>query len=212
MAAGLDRQEREALCATMLDVGPDAPTLCEGWTVRDLAAHLVVRERRPLAAPGIVLGGPFERVTERAMAREAERNFTELVERIRSGPPLVPWRLPGLGELLNLNEYFVHHEDVRRASGMAPRRGERELQDRLWEILARTGRLAARRAKGIGVELARPGATALITIRNQAPMARITGEPGEISLWMTGRKDAAEVELSGDPEAVAKLETTPMGI
>ena len=40
------------------ETGPDGPTLCEGWQTRDLAAHLVLRERRPDAAAG-VMGGPL---------------------------------------------------------------------------------------------------------------------------------------------------------
>ena len=47
------REERLALCALLDETGPDAPTLCEGWTTGDLAAHLVLRERRPDAAAGV---------------------------------------------------------------------------------------------------------------------------------------------------------------
>ena len=46
---------RRELCDALLTVGPDAPTLCEGWTTRDLATHLIVRETRPDAALGIDL-------------------------------------------------------------------------------------------------------------------------------------------------------------
>lgn len=47
------RRERRALVATFREVGPQAPTLCEGWNTTDLAAHLVVRERRLDATAGI---------------------------------------------------------------------------------------------------------------------------------------------------------------
>ena len=47
--------ERAALCDLLDELGPDQPTLCEGWQTRDLAAHLVVREHRLDAAPGILL-------------------------------------------------------------------------------------------------------------------------------------------------------------
>ncbi|WP_346995752.1 maleylpyruvate isomerase N-terminal domain-containing protein, partial [Dietzia sp. SLG310A2-38A2] len=43
----LAQRERSALVETMRAAGPEAPTLCAGWTTRDLAAHLVVREARP---------------------------------------------------------------------------------------------------------------------------------------------------------------------
>lgn len=52
--------ERQGLSDLLLELGPDASTLCAGWDTVDLAVHLVVvRERKPLAAPGILLGGPF---------------------------------------------------------------------------------------------------------------------------------------------------------
>ena len=37
--------ERAQLAQALLDVAPDAPTLCEGWQARHLAAHIVLRER-----------------------------------------------------------------------------------------------------------------------------------------------------------------------
>ena len=41
--------ERMLLCALAQQLGPDEPTLCAGWTVRDLVAHLLVREGSPAA-------------------------------------------------------------------------------------------------------------------------------------------------------------------
>ena len=61
--------ERAALCDLFLRVGPDAPTLCEGWATDDLATHLVIRERKPLSGPGLVMGGAAARMTERILAR-----------------------------------------------------------------------------------------------------------------------------------------------
>src|SRR5262249_33102419 len=58
------RDERTALCALLGETGPGAPTLCEGWRTGDLAAHLVMRERRPDAAAGL-LGGPLAGHTRR---------------------------------------------------------------------------------------------------------------------------------------------------
>ena len=58
----------------------------------------------------------------------AEQDFTALVERVRNGPPRwSPMALPPLDRALNTLEYFVHHEDIRRAApGWVPR----ELTDR----------------------------------------------------------------------------------
>ena len=53
------QKERERLAELFLEVGPDAPTLNEGWTTRDLAVHLLIRESKPAAAPAgdAVVGG-----------------------------------------------------------------------------------------------------------------------------------------------------------
>ena len=63
----LTSNERAAICDSFEEFGPDVPTLCEGWKTRDLLAHMLVRERRPDAAAGLVV--PFlrkhlEQVTE----------------------------------------------------------------------------------------------------------------------------------------------------
>src|SRR5918995_2840020 len=111
------RAEREQLCELLLAVGPDAPTLCGDWTTRDLAAHLVVRERRPDGAIGI-LAKPLAGYGEKVRKHEAERDYDRIVDRVRRGPPLLsPMRPAPIERLVNTIEYFVHHEDVRRASG-----------------------------------------------------------------------------------------------
>jgi hypothetical protein len=45
------------LCDLLELLGPDADTLLAPWCTRDLAAHLYLRERDPLAGPGLVLPG-----------------------------------------------------------------------------------------------------------------------------------------------------------
>ena len=105
----------------LVDVGPDAPTLCGDWTTRDLAAHLVVRDRRPDAAPGLVTSF-MSGYTEHVRATEAERPYWEIVDRVRKGPPhWSPLRIEALDRLANSLEFFVHHEDVRRAQPGAGR-------------------------------------------------------------------------------------------
>ena len=116
-ANALASSERSALADLMLEVGPDAPTLCGTWTTRDLAAHLVVRATRPDAAAGIVLG-PLASYTEKVMAAVARRPWADLVAEVRSGPPRwSPLSLAALDRATNTIEYFVHHEDVRLRAG-----------------------------------------------------------------------------------------------
>ena len=75
--------ERRALCETLDRVGGDAPTLSGDWDAAHLAAHLVVRESRPLDMLGIVVPALAGR-TERATRRLATTTpFPALVERVR---------------------------------------------------------------------------------------------------------------------------------
>jgi uncharacterized protein (TIGR03085 family) len=210
--APLDQREREELCDLFLELGPDAPTLCEGWTTADLAAHLVVRERDPRSTPGILRPqSRFGRTTERLMARKKAEGYPSVVARVRKGAPLVPWRVPGLRTLLNLNEYVVHHEDVRRANGRGPRTDRPDLDAAVWGMLRRGSKVMTRRIGGAGVVLRTPGGDVVVARRGE-PVATLTGAPVELLLYLLGRRTAAEVELTGDPAAVSAVEHASLGI
>jgi uncharacterized protein (TIGR03085 family) len=156
-AEPLDAVERAQLCDLFLELGPEAPTLCEGWATVDLAAHLVMREHDPRSGLAILGGDRFNGLEEKLLTRNKAKGYEKLVERLRSGPPLVPWRLPGLRTLLNLNEWYVHHEDVRRANGHGPRTDRPDLDDALWDLLGRSGRVAVRGLKDAGFAVDAPG-------------------------------------------------------
>jgi uncharacterized protein (TIGR03085 family) len=204
------RQERLALCNLLDETGPDAPTLCAGWTTADLAAHLVLREHRPDAAAG-VLGGPLAAHTARVQQRIRDRSsFAELVRAIRSGPPrLSVLGIPGVDERVNTVEYFVHHEDVRRAvPGWEPRALPDGEPDALWGQL-RMARRMLRKAP-VGVELARddadPGRDVLrITAKNATPVVTVIGAPAELLMWALGRTTAANVRFDGTEAAITSL-------
>jgi uncharacterized protein (TIGR03085 family) len=204
------RDERLALCALLDEAGPRAPTLCEGWATLDLAAHLVLRERRLDAAAGIP-GGPLAGYNRRVQHRIADRTpYRNLVRAVRNGPPaLSPFRIPGLTERVNLIEYFVHHEDVRRARpDWQPRKLEQGLSDTLWRML-RMARFVLRKVP-VGVELARddepgPAAGVRLTARARTPVVTVTGTPAELTMWVLGRTGAALVRLDGSEAAVAAL-------
>ena len=110
MTSPLARRERHKLCDLALTVGAEAPTLCGDWTVKDLVAHLLVRENRPLAAAGIVVP-PLSGLTERSMERMAREDFGVLVEKLRD-PGLTMYRIPPAEVAFNTLEYFVHHSDT----------------------------------------------------------------------------------------------------
>ncbi len=198
------RTERAALCDLLLQTGPDAPTLCEGWTTGDLAAHLLTRERRLDAAPGIVvpvLGGHTERVQRHVRAATP---FPRQVELLRSGPPgWSPTALPAVDRLANTVEFFVHHEDVRRAvPGWTPRELPAALEEDLWRRL-KMGRFTLRRLP-VQITLAEPGGRTQ-RVTKGGRQARVHGLPSELVLWTVGRRSAARVELTGEAEAVNVL-------
>ncbi|MET0902834.1 MAG: TIGR03085 family metal-binding protein [Acidimicrobiales bacterium] len=206
----LDARERRELCDLLEELGPDAPTLCEGWTTADLASHLVVRERNPTAAPGILLGGSFAARTLRFMDEAKASGYRSLVDRVRNGPPFGPFAVPGLRTLINLQEYVIHHEDVRRANGLGPRTDRPDLDEAIWGNLRRGARLLLRKVHGATVGLQRPGGDVIRTGRG--PEVLVTGEPVDLLLYLFGRDAAAQVDITGDAAARKLLAASPRGI
>src|ERR1700716_221246 len=135
---GVAKDERSALCDLFTELGPDQPTLCDGWRTRDLAAHLVLRERRPDAAAGIMIKA-LAGHTQRVQDSYAARPWPELVELVRSGPPAWwPTAIDAVDEAVNAAEFFVHHEDVRRGQpGWEPRPPDAERDAAMWAAVSR---------------------------------------------------------------------------
>lgn len=206
--------ERAALLDLLDAVGPDAPTLCEGWTTHDLAAHLVARERRPQALLGIVVP-TFSRLTEAAHAAERARPYGELVQQLRGGPPL--WSAGGLlrgpaAGLTDVHEFYVHHEDVRRLVDSSARNADPALDAALWSRLARMGFVLTRAVpKGIGVLVETPDGRRAV-VRKGDDVAVLRGTPAELFLFLFGRRSVAQVELSGSAAAREALLTAPLGV
>lgn len=203
--------ERRGLCDLMLTLGPDAPTLCEGWTTYDMAAHLYVRDHDPIASVGIV-ASPAAGLHDKAIARTKERrSYVDLVQAVRSGPPI--WWRP-LDGLVNLQEMFVHHEDVRRGGGDRAPRPTSDiggLESRLWADLRRAHRLMTRGIKGVRVELHARDESVIRAGRGDDVVA-VSGRAGEIVLFLLGRRSAADVDISGTDAARAALDQAHLGI
>jgi uncharacterized protein (TIGR03085 family) len=189
-ANAVARAERGALCDLLLESGPDAPTLCAGWTTRDLAAHLVVREGRPDAAMGIMVKR-LAGWTEKVQAGAAQRPYADLVATVRSGPPR--WSMmaiPSVDAQSNTIEYFIHHEDVRRGGEQwQPRELDAATVADLWERVTKAGKFFARRSP-VGVVVAPtdgPGAGTELRIKDGEGSATLRGPVGEIVLALYGR-------------------------
>ncbi|MEU7380854.1 TIGR03085 family metal-binding protein [Streptomyces sp. NPDC042207] len=206
------KRERLLLADLLETAGPEAPTLCEGWLTRDLAAHVVVRERRPDAAGGVLIK-PLAPRLQKVLEEYAAKPYEELIQLIRTGPPrFSPFQLKQLDEAANTVEFYVHTEDVRRAQpDWSPRDLDPVFQETLWSRLERTARLLGR---GIptGLVLRRPDGRTAVAHRG-TPVVTVTGEPSELLLFAFGRQNAARVEKAGDQDAIAKLtETKQLGL
>ena len=207
---------REVLAETLLAAGPQAPTLCEGWQTKDLAAHLYLREHKPTAALGFFLK-PFAAKTDKAMEETAQKastteGYAKLVSAFRSGPPrLSPMSIKAVDNSANLTEYFIHTEDVRRAGDRwAPRALDSDYSDALWAELIKRAALLYR-GVDLGIVLVRPDGPRHVAKRAPVSVA-IIGEPGELLMHAHGRTKQALVMFEGQPDAVALLESADIGL
>lgn len=199
------QEERRQLAELFREVGPDAPTLCEGWTTRDLAVHLVVRENRPDAAGGMFVPALRERL-EKVTAEYEAKPFEELVDTWANGAPV--WNpMRWADQLVNAAENFVHHEDVRRArDDWEPRELSPVGRRDLWRIASAMSRRMLRDSTCTVVLVRDDGAATTPVDRSGAGAGIVTvkGDPGELVLWLFGR-DEARVEVDGDQSGVVRL-------
>jgi len=189
--ASFARRERLALCETALRVGPDAPTLCEGWRAEDLVRHLAVRER-----PWLRLRPP------------ADQSFQAYADLVRT-PPLLLRALSPLDRAMNTVEYFVHHEDLlREQPGWEVRDLDPAAERELWRSLTLLGRLLVRPAR---VPVAISDGPATATLRAGDWPATVSGPVSELTLYLFGRKKVRGLSFDGPANRVAALKRAKLG-
>lgn len=201
----VSNEERHALVQTLLEVGPEAPTLCAGWTAQDVCIHLVLYQRRPDAWFGVQLGNRSSRLDRFYTAlveRERERPWHELVERFRVGPRVGLLARDSLRDKVFFREHVVHHEDVRRANGMPVRSDLPDVQRLVWGKLPGFARLLG--PKDLGLQLSWPGVADQVARKGSTPVT-LTGEPVELLLHLFGRSGAV-IELTGSPEGLLRAQ------
>lgn len=207
---------REFLAETLLAAGPDSDTLCAGWRTKELAAHLYLRERNAGVGLGLLLK-PFNRASDKATLALAKESaspeaYAELVRRFRTGPPsLSPLRIRSVDAGANLTEFFIHAEDVRRATDRwAPRALDEDYSEALWNDLIKRAALLYR-GVDLGIVLVRPSGPRHVAKRAPVSVA-IIGEPGELLMHAHGRTSHALVTFEGQPDAVALLKSAEVGL
>lgn len=204
------RAERRQLADLLQHVGPELATVCTGWTTRDLAAHLVVRERRPDAMIGSRIP-PLAGHGEHVRRARATQPYADLLRDLRTPPWWSPISNPLLDSLANTVEFFIHHEDVRRATaGFTPRDLDPGEQQAIWKTTRLTARLVLRKI-GFPV-LVEAAGFGTLRLGDGTPRVTVTGEPGELALFVSGRQRVARVEVTGEPDAVQRLTTAQIGI
>ena len=192
----LASRQRESLCDLMSELGPLAPTRCDGWNVGDLAAHLWIREHKLASLPGIG-SKRFAELTGRIQVEALHlKGFPALVRELRRPG----WVMRPLDGIVNAVEFFIHHEDVLRANGRTQHLTERDQAE-----LLRTARVLAFRAQRAwgGQLILVPTVGEVIRYgRGNRPL-RLAGPPSELLLFLTGRE--ADIEITAEPETVEEF-------
>ena len=200
--------ERAELVAALEELGPDAPTLCEGWLTKDMAAHVYVREHRPDAALGVLPLGPLSAYTERVMKSVLEaQGYDGLLTKLRQPAPIL--RALHIDEAINTVEFFIHTEDVRRPNKMPEREMPEEFERKIGRRMAQQGRMSFRRV-GARVRLV-PTVGEPVEF-GKGPLVEVHGKPSELLLLAFNRKADAKVEYTGDADAIEALQSARIGL
>jgi uncharacterized protein (TIGR03085 family) len=158
---------------------------------------LVLREGRFDAMPGIAVS-PLAPWTKRVQDALAGGDFRRLVRRLRTGPPVwSPIRL--FEEQANGVEFFIHHEDIRRAQPeWRPRALSQPVDDELWRRAKRLAKFSLRNEHD-AVDLLRADTGERHHARDAAAggaRRTVTGTSSELLMYLFGRRDHARVEVS----------------
>jgi uncharacterized protein (TIGR03085 family) len=208
----VEKTEREALCDLLLELGPDAPTLCTGWNTSDIAVHLIVCEARPQAWLAIPIADkirPTNRYFEHLVAKERGRGWEGLIDRVRTGAAFGPTKYQAVRGRMMAREFVIHHEDVRRANGLGPRPDIPEVQALAWDKLPSFAKRMLVVRDQYGFELVHPDGRHR-TMKPGAPVVQLTGEPLEQLLYAFGRTAAARVKIVGDADALEVRDTSTL--
>ena len=200
------RAERADLAAFLATLTPQqwaTPSLCTGWTVKDVVAHMISYEE--LGAMGLIkrfLKGRIVRANEVGVDEFAPRSPQQLLEFLRNH--LTPQGLTaGFGGMIALVDGTIHHQDIRRTLGQ-PRTIPADRLKRVLGLVPGNPRLGAgRRIRGLRLR-----ATDIDWVHGRGP--EVIG-PGEALLMAMAGRPAALADLAGPGHATlaARLGNRP---
>jgi uncharacterized protein (TIGR03083 family) len=123
-ALGLARDERIEFADFLAGLTPeqwDGPTLCKGWRVRDVAAHVVSFEGmtpRELATRFLKGRLQMDRINGLGVSDLADRSPEQLITLLRDNAE--PRGMgAGFGGRVALTDNMIHQQDIRRPMGLA---------------------------------------------------------------------------------------------
>ena len=100
----------------------DAPSLCEGWLVRHVVAHVTMPvrlTREQFESEMAAAAGDFGVLSDTVAARDASLPTHDLLDQLRS-PALHAWQPPGGGAAGASSHAVIHSLDVTIALGRPP--------------------------------------------------------------------------------------------
>ncbi len=204
------KSERSAICQTLRKLGPDQPTLCQGWSTKDLLVHLIVRENRPDAAVGLFI--PFlNSYTETISNKYKEKSFEELLSIFENGPKSPsPFSLPKVDEIANTFEFLVHHEDILRAQNYyQPRKFTEDELKSIWSRFTKSAIFFMRKVK-VGVVAKTDQGT--YTLKRGNDVVTISGDVIDLVMFAFGRQNKTQLNFEGNPSAVEKLKNSDLSL
>lgn len=188
------RAERQFTADTFRKLTPaqwHASSLCEGWTVEDVAAHLIVREG--LIAPIGIVFERFHKVHDNAIKRVESKGHEFIINRVRQ----CPWYMPAV---VNVAEFYVHNEDILRGGLHLHRPAPSgEVAELLWGSLKGIAKVRSNMVVDLGrVTLVnkQTGEEIIVKSKKSSKSTTVTGDPSELLLYFYGRRRAAKIKVS----------------
>ncbi|MBI3979183.1 MAG: maleylpyruvate isomerase family mycothiol-dependent enzyme [Chloroflexi bacterium] len=219
-ALRIERARLVDLLAGLSDEEWQQPSQCQGWSVAQLAAHVVVSgDRLPWDLPWFLLTGRSgNRWMEQKIADELAGGPAGVVAELRKSEiPRMARLLGAMGRILEYGEVLVHQEDIRRPLGKPrpapPDPGATWALIRFYSSqlkrLAHSGRVLLAASDGDRMLFQVGGGARPVPLATDAaPDATVRGEPMELVLFLTGRP--ATVIIAGEGPLAEEVRTTSL--
>ena len=191
-----ERRDLAAILAGLPAESWDSPTLCAGWRVREVVAHITMPLRYPLPRFALEMArsrGNFNRMADRCARRDAAAPPAELAAALRDNERN-PWKPPGGGYQGALTHDVIHGLDITVALGL----GRQVPAERLGIVLA--GITAAKSVRFFGTDLDGIELRADDLDWSFGSGTRVSGAAQDLALAVCGRK-LPPGHLRGAPSA-----------